>query len=246
MIAGARPVTPVWMKWAAAAGLVISLGLGSALVWVLVALRRPIVETPPVAANGTKSEDAGPLTILADSSGQRGAQPAAKDPGGRLGNLMKRVKPTPTTPTAPTKGSEPVANGASGSLSNSQKNLASLYAEQGSERAAPREVGGRSQAGSGGGGGQVSQEALGGVVRTNKRTITACYEQALKHDSTLKSARLTTHVKIGISGSVTGVNIDQAYAGTEVGTCIVKAVKHWHFPPSDSEYEFPLVLTAAQ
>ena len=63
----------------------------------------------------------------------------------------------------------------------------------------------------------------------------------------LKSGRVVTHVRIGISGSVTGVNVpDPQYANSEIGQCIAQTIKHWHFPSADSEYEteFPIILQA--
>ena len=39
---------------------------------------------------------------------------------------------------------------------------------------------------------------------------------------------------------------DPQYAGSEIGQCIVQAVKRWNFPSSDAPYEteLPFVLTA--
>jgi len=85
------------------------------------------------------------------------------------------------------------------------------------------------------------------VVTQNRRSLNLCYDRVLKHDSSLKSGRVVTHVKIGISGSVTGVNVPTPqYSGSEIGQCIAQTIKHWHFPASDAEYEteFPIILQA--
>jgi hypothetical protein len=129
-------------------------------------------------------------------------------------------------------------------LSAQQKNLASLYRDDG-EHAAPHEAAASDRASRGGG--QVSQQAIMAVVTQNRRSLNLCYDRVLKHDSSLKSGRVVTHVKIGISGSVTGVSVpDPQYAGSEIGQCIAQTIKHWHFPSADSEYEteFPIILQA--
>ena len=98
-----------------------------------------------------------------------------------------------------------------------------------------------------GGGSQVSQQAIMAVVTQNRRSLNLCYDRVLKHDSSLKSGRVVTHVRIGISGSVTGVSVpDPQYANSEIGQCIAQTIKHWHFPSADSEYEteFPIILQA--
>jgi hypothetical protein len=85
------------------------------------------------------------------------------------------------------------------------------------------------------------------VVTQNKRSLNLCYDRVLKHDSTLKRARVPAHVKIGISGRVVAVTIpDPAYANTEIGQCIVQSIRRWNFPASDAEYEteFPILLQA--
>jgi hypothetical protein len=129
-------------------------------------------------------------------------------------------------------------------LSDSQRNLAALYgdgvSEHGAKSSAPSES-------SRGGGGQVSQQAIMAVVTQNRRSLNLCYDRVLKHDSSLKSGRVVTHVKIGISGSVTGVSVpDPQYANSEIGQCIAQTIKHWHFPSADAEYEteFPIILQA--
>ena len=94
---------------------------------------------------------------------------------------------------------------------------------------------------------QMSQNAILEVVNRNKRSLNLCYQRVLKHDSSLKHGKLTTHVKVGISGNVSEVSIPNGdLANSELGTCIKQAIKAWHFPSADAEYqtEFPIILQA--
>jgi hypothetical protein len=122
--------------------------------------------------------------------------------------------------------------------------LAALYRGDEGEHAVPSSahVSDRSAAA-----GNVSQQAILGVVTQNRRSLNLCYDRVLKHDSSLKSGRVVTHVKIGISGIVVGVSVpDPQYSNSEIGQCIAQTIKHWHFPAADSEYEteFPIILQA--
>jgi hypothetical protein len=94
------------------------------------------------------------------------------------------------------------------------------------------------------GGGQVSQDDLRAVLTQNRRSLDACYQRVLKHDPTLKRARIVVQVRIGLSGMATAVTVPPEYKDTEIGGCLVGTVKHWRFPSSDSDYqtEFPLLL----
>jgi hypothetical protein len=81
----------------------------------------------------------------------------------------------------------------------------------------------------------------------NKKSLGTCYDRVLKHDSSLKNARVDVDLKIGISGGVTRVTIpDPRYADSELGTCLTQIIRRWHFPSQDREYEtsFPLLLQA--
>jgi predicted Zn finger-like uncharacterized protein len=231
--------TPPWVKFAAIGGALVSLGLGGALIFVL--LKKdpaPVAVTPPTEPPATRRADDTPIAVAADPGPAAAVAAAPKDVA-TAPSTAKRPVTTPKT-TAPS----PPA-GAGKGLTDSQRNLAALYAE-GDDKGSPRElpVVDRTSRPSGG---QVSQNAILGVVTQNRRSLNLCYDRVLKRDSSLKRARLVTHVKVGISGSVVGVSIaDPEYAKSEIGTCITQAVKHWHFPANDSEYEteFPIILQA--
>ena len=125
------------------------------------------------------------------------------------------------------------------------RSLASLYRDDSNEHGVGRGLpsGNESHAASN----QVSQQAIMAVVTQNRRSLNLCYDRVLKHDSSLKSGRVVTHVRIGISGAVTGVSVpDPQYSNSEIGQCIAQTIKHWHFPSADSEYEteFPIILQA--
>ena len=93
---------------------------------------------------------------------------------------------------------------------------------------------------------QVTDSQIRDVVQRNKTSLKLCYERVLKHDNSLRNARVDVGVKVGISGSVTKVTVPEAYADSEIGTCLSQAIRRWHFPAMGSEYEteFPLLLTA--
>jgi hypothetical protein len=164
--------------------------------------------------------------------------------------------PTPADPTNPTKkGPSKHANNVKPSqppqpgskpenLSAAQKNLAALYGDStdksSPKESAPKENGEKAQ-------GQVSQSSILAVVTQNRRALNLCYDRVLKHDSSLKRARLVTHVKVGISGMVKEATVpDPEYANSEIGQCLTQTIKRWHFPPADAEYEteFPIILQA--
>jgi hypothetical protein len=96
-------------------------------------------------------------------------------------------------------------------------------------------------------GGGASEAELQNVLRTNQKSLTSCYDRVLKHDESLRRARIDVHVQVGMSGTVTHVTIGAPYGGTELGTCMQQTIRRWHFPSSDADYEtqFPLILTAS-
>jgi predicted Zn finger-like uncharacterized protein len=223
-----------WMKWAALAGALATVSLAIAVV-VLMTRKPTVIVVPPAPTldDGKKANDkvytidegrGGPSNATASNDKQRQAPKKNPSPAARS---AVSVKPPSET------------------LSASQRNLASLYRED-ADHGTPREAPAINR-GSAGGGGQVSQQAIMAVVTQNRRSLNLCYDRVLKHDSSLKSGRVVTHVKIGISGSVTGVSVpDPQYSGSEIGQCIAQTIKRWHFPSADAEYEteFPIILQA--
>jgi predicted Zn finger-like uncharacterized protein len=231
--------TPPWVKWAAIGGLVVSLGLGGALIAVLVKRdpAQPVAPQPEPPV--TRRADDSPIAVADPGAVPTAAAAQKQEPRATSGVAKKG--PAAPKGTAPAPSDKDKGKG----LSETQRNLAALYAE-GGDHNSPRELPAVDRS-SRPAGGQVSQNAILGVVTQNRRSLNLCYDRVLKRDSSLKRARLVTHVKVGISGSVVGVSIaDPEYAKSEIGTCITQAVKHWHFPANDSEYEteFPIILQA--
>jgi predicted Zn finger-like uncharacterized protein len=233
IVAPGRAGQPGWLKWAALAGASATV----ALLIVVVALmqRKPtviVVPPAPTIDDGKKVADK-PITVEDSGPAQAGNPATASD--------AKRAQKRP--PSSARAGSTPKPP--ADNLSASQRNLASLYRDDGNEKGPSRAT--PSATDTHGGGQQVSQQAIMAVVTQNRRSLNLCYDRVLKHDSSLKSGRVVTHVRIGISGSVTGVNVpDPQYANSEIGQCIAQTIKHWHFPSADSEYEteFPIILQA--
>lgn len=137
----------------------------------------------------------------------------------------------------------PAAAAGKTQLNGNAEALAKLYGtEPGAEKAPTLP---QSNSGGGGGGG-VSTAELQDVMRKNQKSLSMCYERVLKHDESLRRARIDVQVRVGQTGTVTHVTIAAPYGGTELGTCMQQTIRRWHFPPSDSDYEtqFPLILTA--
>ncbi|MGZ3443413.1 MAG: AgmX/PglI C-terminal domain-containing protein, partial [Polyangia bacterium] len=236
VVSPGRAGAPGWLKWAALAGASATVAL--LIVVVVLMGRKPtviVVPPAPTIDDGKKVADK-PITIIDPDSPQKPGEQAAASPA----DTKRAQKRPPSSARSGTTPKPPAEN-----LSSSQRNLASLYRDDGNEHGATRPAGSADNAR--GGGAQVSQQAIMSVVTQNRRSLNLCYDRVLKHDSSLKSGRVVTHVRIGISGSVTGVSVpDPQYANSEIGQCIAQTIKHWHFPSADAEYEteFPIILQA--
>jgi hypothetical protein len=92
----------------------------------------------------------------------------------------------------------------------------------------------------------VSPSQLTAVVRDsgNQSALRACYDRALKMDTHLTSGRIDVRVAISMSGSVQRVVINAPSSFMLVEPCIKAAVKRWHFPSNneDYDYSFPLLM----
>jgi hypothetical protein len=233
---GAARGTPPWMKWAALAGALATLCLAVVVV-VLMGRKTTVIYVPPAPnLDDSKKVADKPITIN-DPGPNPGAGSAPVAAGDKNKGASSKKPPSARAAVSVKPPSE--------TLSASQRNLASLYRDD-NEHTVPHDANAADRAGRGGSG-QVSQQAIMAVVTQNRRSLNLCYDRVLKHDSSLKSGRVVTHVKIGISGSVTGVSVpDPQYASSEIGQCIAQTIKHWHFPSADSEYEteFPIILQA--
>jgi hypothetical protein len=234
VMSGPARGSPPWMRWAALAGAVATLALGVAVV-VLMSRKPTVIVVPPAPKldDGTKLDDR-PITVADPGPSHSAAAPGPK----RAANVPKRGLKRGSAPAAARAGAKP------GDKPSAADRLASLYADDG-EHGVPKGSPSLERGSHGSGG--VSQQSILAVVTQNRRSLNLCYDRVLKHDSTLKSGRVVTHVKIGISGAVTGVSLpDPQYANSELGQCIAQTVKRWHFPSADSEYEmdFPIILQA--
>jgi predicted Zn finger-like uncharacterized protein len=225
---------PPWMKWAALGGLLGSIGLGAVVIYLLAHHPSPPPQPPPPKPEVAQKPpvDDKPITVVDPTP-----PPQPPQPGQPIAPDAKR--PAAAQKRAP--GAHPSKND---SLSNQQKTLAALYNDQNdhSQHAVPA-VDHPQRSGNA----QASQAAILAVVTQNRRALNLCYDRVLKHDQSLKRARLMTHVKVGLSGTVLNVTVpDPQFAGSEIATCITQSIKHWHFPAADGEYEteFPIILQA--
>jgi hypothetical protein len=210
---------------------VVIVGLIGAVIYLL-------ARKPPVVVAVAPPTVAPPSHPVVDPPVKLPELPASKPP-----------PPTPAPATPPTAShssskshsSQPVKTQPK-ALSTNQSALASLYgdSDKSAVRDLPQEKHTEHAAS------QVNEQQIGEVVRRNKQSLTVCYERVLKRDTSLKNARVDVNVKVGISGSVTAVQIGDPYAGSEIGGCLTQAIRHWHFPPVGEEYSvpFPLLLQA--
>jgi hypothetical protein len=231
VVAGPAPAsTPGWVKYAAIAGIATTAMLAMVVVYLIT--RPPVVKTVEVETPSRKVNDAPIAWADPAAAAATTSQPGdPKRPAAQAKRAPSQPKPA-AQPKDPNKG-----------LSSAQRNLANLYGE--ADTGGPREIGAPS--GPQRRAGPTNEAAVVNVVTQNKKTMSLCYERVLRHDPTLKSAKLMAHVKIGISGRVTNVSFNDAAMGSaEIGQCLSQSIKHWNFPSSDSEYEFefPIVLQA--
>lgn len=231
VMTGAAPRYALWLKLAAVGGGATTLLLLGVVIYLLA--RKPAVPAaPPVQATAEPARHVEDQPIaIADPP------PPVTEHAGAPSEPKHNATPRRATPSR-------AAHGASGpALSSAQKGLAALYAD-GPEGTVPHALPRPDRPSHSGS--QVSQNAILAVVSQNHRSLGLCYERVLKHDNTLKHARVVTRVKIGLSGRVTAVNVEDAFKSTEIGQCLVQTIRQWRFPPSDAEYEteLPLILQA--
>jgi predicted Zn finger-like uncharacterized protein len=235
VVAGPAQSAAAWVKWSVAGLLLLVVCLGVTVV--VLATKKPLPTNPKPgdSAEANKHVDDKPIQF-ADPAPPTSIGPAT--PSDPKKSAPPPPKHTPTTSKGGVAGTSP-------KLNDEQKKLAALYGDS-SEKGSPKEtaVVDRGERASGG---QVSQASILAVVTQNRRALNLCYDRVLKHDSTLKRARLVTHVKVGLSGAVKDVSVpDPEYANSEIGQCLTQTIRRWHFPAADAEYEteFPIILQA--
>jgi hypothetical protein len=87
-----------------------------------------------------------------------------------------------------------------------------------------------------GGGGQLSQGEIQGVVSSNQARIRRqCWEQALaaKSPNAPNSVKVTGTMTIGPSGNVESANASGGDSYPGLASCIASKMKNWKFPPSN-------------
>jgi predicted Zn finger-like uncharacterized protein len=231
VVAGPAQSAAAWVKYTIAFLLLLVVGLFSMVVYQWT--RTPVPEKAQPVAEPSRPVDDKPIQV---------ADPA---PPTSIGLPSDPKKPAPQ-PAAPKPHKVTATAPSSPKLSNEQKNLAAIYGDTKDEKGTPKDTSVsehslKAQAT------QVSESSIRAVVTQNRRALNSCYERVLKHDTSLKRARVETHVKIGISGAVLNVSVpDPEYADSEIAQCLVQTIKHWHFPSADAEYEtqFPIILQA--
>lgn len=83
------------------------------------------------------------------------------------------------------------------------------------------------------------------VVRSRQGSVRRCYEQSLRAKEGVEG-KISVAVVVEPTGTVSDVELlSPAFAGTVVGTCIVKSLRNWRFPAfkgEAQEVELPFVF----
>ncbi|MSP58944.1 MAG: AgmX/PglI C-terminal domain-containing protein [Myxococcales bacterium] len=220
-----------WIKWAAIGSLGVIVALAGTVGYLLMH-KQPLLPPSPVASNSRPVDDV-PARII-EAPPPNVVQPPLPAPGNQVFPL---VVPTKNKKFVPTKTKGP-------SLTADQKAILETFKDNDRPSIGeklPSKVERQETTRT-----QVNDSQVADVVRKNKQSLTACYERELKRDNTLRNARIDVDVKVGISGVVTKVKLPDQWATQPVGLCLVQAIRRWHFPSMDAEYEvpFPLLLQA--
>jgi TonB family protein len=78
--------------------------------------------------------------------------------------------------------------------------------------------------------GSISADAVSRTIRRGMRSITSCYQRALRANPEL-AGKITVRIAINTMGRVVGVEVDEDTLGDpRVTSCIVRYIKRWRFP----------------
>jgi hypothetical protein len=95
--------------------------------------------------------------------------------------------------------------------------------------------------------GTLTQDQVIDTMRKNKPVLQACYERAMKKNTSLTHQRITLTVGFSVrpSGSATDISISPNYDSMMID-CMRKAIRRWSFPKFSGQpvvVESPLTLT---
>jgi hypothetical protein len=140
------------------------------------------------------------------------------------------------------KSTKPKKGRAASRAERKKKLLASLNTGAGTSR----------RGGDGGGSASgLTSTQMNRVVSKNRSSLQFCYERELKKGtaSSFNDIKVTFHVNVGTSGTVTGARISGAGAALPgLKKCLNDAVRRWIFPPASesSSVQFPIVFTPSR
>ncbi len=79
--------------------------------------------------------------------------------------------------------------------------------------------------------GTLSQEQVVSTMRRNKPVLQACYERAMKKNTSLTHQKITLNVGFSVlpKGTATRISISPNYDSMMID-CIKKAIRRWRFP----------------
>ncbi len=95
--------------------------------------------------------------------------------------------------------------------------------------------------------GTLSQEQVIATMRQNKNVLQACYERAMKKNTSLTQQKITITVGFSVkpSGSAENISISPNYDSMMID-CMKKAIIRWRFPSFEGQpvgVETPITLT---
>lgn len=92
---------------------------------------------------------------------------------------------------------------------------------------------------------QISASQVGKVYNRNARSLSACYDKALKRDDSITELRGEVTVDIGDTGIVRNVTV-KAGNNHFLVTCLTRSIKRWNFPAQGAQtIVFPLFFRSS-
>jgi len=233
-VSGGGGRTPWAIKLAAVGGIVSTLTGLTILIYFLAFDRPDKRPQPPAAAAQTPA--------MVPTPAPRAVEPDAAPVAIEFPPMEVERTPERATKAArsakPTKSRSAQGTATTKKMTAEQKRLMALY---GKDKGADVPTVGRT-ARSRGPRRPLSANDVVKLQRTNSRGLKACYERALKRDTTLSSIRVDVEIDLGDTGVVRSVKLSGTDSAFLVD-CLRRNIKRWVFPPVGAQpVAFPLIF----
>ena len=240
----ARSGAPLGVKIAAVGG-VLSTVTGLALLVYFLAFDRPSKPPPtaPVAAAASPGEPPAERVASAQRDGEEDVLqfPPMEVERSRGGARAVRGQKAAARPGANGSAETPEPTADNGrQLTAEQKRLLALYGKSSGVGKVPRS--GRRKRVRRGPSRRLRAADLAKVQRQNGRSLKACYERALKRDSSLSNVRIDVQLDIGDSGVVRSITLNGPKS-VDLNSCLRRSIRRWVFPAVGAQsISFPLIF----